>query len=143
MILIDLNLLLYATNRNSVHHRAARRWLEQVLNAEEPVALPWVVLLGFLRIATNGRILSRPLTVEQALEVVDGWLALPVVRVLHPGQEHWRLLRELLQEAGTGGNLTTDAHLAALALENGCTLCSTDTDFARFRRLKWIHPLGT
>ena len=143
MILIDLNLLLYATNRNSVHHRAARRWLEQVLNAEEPVALPWVVLLGFLRIATNGRILSRPLTVEQALEVVDGWLALPVVRVLHPDQEHWRLLRELLQEAGTGGNLTTDAHLAALALENGCTLCSTDTDFARFRRLKWIHPLGT
>ncbi len=142
MILIDLNLLLYATNGDSVHHQAARRWLEERLNDEEPVALPWAVVLGFLRISTNRRILPRPLTTAQALEVVDGWLELSVVRVLQPGQEHWRVLRDLLDEAGTAGNLTTDAHLAALAIENGCTLCSTDTDFARFKRLKWINPLN-
>ena len=143
MILIDLNLLIYATNNDSFHHRAARRWLEKSLNGEEPVALPWVVVLGCLRIATNGRILPAPLTAAQALSVVDGWLELPVVRLLPPGPEHWRVLKGLLEEAGTAGNLTTDAHLAALAIENGCTLCSTDTDFARFKHLKWSNPLST
>ena len=141
MILIDLNLLVYATNIDSVHHRAARRWLEKILNGEEPVALPWAVVLGFIRIATNGRILPQPLTTAQALGVVDGWLTLPVVRALQPGPEHWRILRGLLDQTGAAGNLTTDAHLSALAIENGCTLCSTDTDFARFKHLKWINPL--
>jgi len=138
---LDLNLLLYAVNCDGPHHRRARSWLEDVLSQDEPIALPWVVLLGFLRISTNRRIFPQPLTPEQAFAVVDGWLAQPCVRILHPGAEHWRVLRVLLADAGTAGNLTTDAHIAALAIENGCELCSTDSDFARFARLDWLNPL--
>jgi hypothetical protein len=140
--LLDLNVLIYAVNRDSARHEPARRWLEGVLNGEESLAIPWVVLLGFLRLATSPRVVSRPLTAEQAIGVVDGWLALPVVTALHPGDEHWRLLRELLSASGTAGNLTTDAHLAALAIEYGCELVTTDTDFARFRGLRWSNPLA-
>jgi hypothetical protein len=139
--LIDLNLLLYSINRDSTHHPKAKTWLESVLSEDEPVALPWLVLLGFLRVSTNHRILPRPLSVEEAISVVDGWLAQPAVRVLHPGDEHWRTLKTILAECGTAGNLTTDAHLAAMAIENGSELCSTDTDFQRFPRLKWTNPL--
>jgi hypothetical protein len=139
---LDLNLLLYAVNRDSPSHRAARTWLEGVLNGDEAVAIPWVVLLGFLRLTTNPTILPRPLTPEQAMDVVDGWLAQPGVTTLHPGEEHWRVLRGLLEGSGTAGNLTTDAHLAALAIENGCELCSADGDFARFGRLRWVNPLA-
>jgi len=139
--LFDLNLLLYAVNTDAAHHQAAKRWLETTLNDDEPVALPWSVLLGFLRIATNHRILPRPLKVPEAVTIVDGWLSQPVVRILEPGEEHWRILKSLLAETGTAGNLTSDAHLATLAIENGATLCSTDTDFQRFPRLRWTNPL--
>jgi uncharacterized protein len=138
---VDLNLLLYAVNRDSPRHAAARAWLEQALSGDEPVGLPWVVLLGFLRVATSERILPHPLTATQALGVVDGWLAQPPVVVPAPGDGHWRVLRELLRVAGAAGNLTTDAHLAALAIEQGAELCSTDADFARFRGLRWVNPL--
>ena len=141
MKLLDLNLLLYAVNADSVHHSSAKRWLESALADDEPVAFPWVVLLGFLRIATHRRILPRPLTVAEAMSVVDGWLTQPGARPLSPGDEHWRILNSLLAESGTAGNLTTDAHLAALAIENGATLYSTDADFQRFHRLRWINPL--
>ena len=141
MKLLDLNLLLYAVDNDSARHRPAKRWLEAALSDDEPVALPWVVLLGFLRIATNKRILPHPLSASQAMTVVDSWLAQPAVRVLLPGDEHWRILKSLLTETGTAGNLTTDAHLAALAIENGATLYSTDTDFHRFPRLRWTNPL--
>lgn len=142
MKVVDLNLLLYAVNRDSIHHTRARTWLEQILSADEPVALPWTVLLGFLRIATSARILPYPLSVEQALGVVDSWIDQPVVVLLAPGAEHWRILRELLAEAGTAGNLTTDGHLAALAIESGAELCSSDSDFARFNKLRWTNPLA-
>lgn len=142
MKVVDLNLLLYAVNRDSVHHARARTWLEQTLSGDEPVALPWIVLLGFLRITTTARILPRPLTVEQALGVVDSWIAQPVVVLLGPGAEHWPILRALLEAAGAAGNLTTDAHLATLAIESGGELCSSDTDFARFPRLHWTNPLA-
>jgi hypothetical protein len=140
--LLDLNVLLYAVNRDSAHHARAKAWLEQTLTAEEPVALPWVVLLGFLRLATTPRVFPQPLGPGQALEVVDGWLACPAVVALAPGNEHWRILKDLLAESGTAGNLTTDAHLAALAIEHGAELCSTDADFARFARLRWRNPLA-
>jgi hypothetical protein len=140
--LLDLNVLLYAVNRDSAHHARAKSWLEQTLTAEEPVALPWVVLLGFLRLATTPRVFPQPLGPGQALEVVDGWLACPAVVPLAPGNEHWRILKDLLGESGTAGNLTTDAHLAALAIEHGAELCSTDADFARFARLRWRNPLA-
>lgn len=142
MKLLDLNLLLYAVNRDSAPHRPAKAWLERVLSGDEPVAIAWVVLLGFLRVATSHRVLPRPLAAEQALGVVEGWLALPSVVALSPGDEHWRILRELLGASGTAGNLTTDAHLAALAIEHGCELCSSDGDFARFGRLRWVNPLA-
>jgi hypothetical protein len=140
--LVDLNLLLYAVNLDAPKHAASRAWLEEVLSGDEPIGLSWPVLLGFLRISTHVRILPNPLTTEQALAVVDGWLAQPAVRVLPAGPEHWRILRDLLVESGTAGNLTTDAHLAALAIENGAELCSTDRDFGRFPKLRWVNPLG-
>jgi hypothetical protein len=141
MKLIDLNLLLYAVNTDSAPHRQAKAWLEEVLSGDEPIAIPWVVLLGFLRIATNSRIFPNPLEVTQALEIVDGWLTQPNVQLLSPKLRHWPILRSLVHESGTAGNLTTDAHLAALAIENGAELCSTDSDFFRFPRLNWSNPL--
>jgi hypothetical protein len=139
---VDVNLLLYAVNRDGPHHPRAKSWLEQTLASEEPVALPWPVLLGFLRLSTSPRVLPHPLLPEQALGVIDGWLSQPVVSVLHPGPEHWRILRGLIEETGTAGNLTSDAHLAAIAIANGAELCSTDTDFARFPRLRWMNPIA-
>lgn len=142
MKLLDLNLLIFAVNRDSAPHRAARAWLEGVLSGDETVALPWVVILGFLRLTTNPRVVARPLTIEQAIGVVDGWLARPAVVALSPADEHWPILRELLGGSGSAGNLTTDAHLAALAIEHGAELCSADGDFARFARLRWANPLA-
>lgn len=142
MKVVDLNLLLYAINRDSPHHAPAKAWLERTLSDEEPVALPWVVLLGFLRLATSARVFPQPLVPDQALMVVDGWLGRTPVVALAPGDEHWRILRELLAESGTAGNLTTDAHLAALAIEHGAELCSTDSDFGRFPQLRWVNPLA-
>ncbi len=142
MKLLDLNILLYATNTQAPQHARAARWLAETLRGEEPVALPWVVVLGFLRLATNARVFAAPLTVAQACATVDAWLAQPAVTPLAPGDDHWRVLRRLLLEAGTAGNLTTDAHLAALAIEHAAELCSTDSDFARFRSLQWLNPLA-
>jgi toxin-antitoxin system PIN domain toxin len=139
--LIDLNLLLYAVNRDSAKHAAAKAWLEQTLSAAERVAMPWVVLLGFIRVATDPSVLRRPLSADDALAVVDSWLSQAQVIPLYPGEDHWSILRSLLTDAGTAGNLTTDAHLAALAIEHGAELCSTDSDFARFRTLRWVNPL--
>ena len=141
MKLVDLNILLYAVNRDSPSHATAKAWLEGVFAGDEAIAIPCVVLLGFLRLTTS-RIMPRPLTAEQSIAVVDEWLALPGVAAVHPGEEHWVILRALLGASGTAGNLTTDAHLAALAIEHGCELCSTDGDFARFARLRWVNPLA-
>ncbi len=140
MQVIDLNVCLYAINKDSVLHKVAKRYLEDALNSEEPVAFAWVVILGFMRIATNPRIFPKPLSASQAMVVIDGWLKQPVAEVLEPGPEHWRTLKELLEESGPAGNLTTDAHLAALAIENGAKLVSFDGDFQRFERLKTVRP---
>lgn len=142
MKVLDLNILLYATNRDSPRHAVAKAWLESSLSGEESVAIPWVVVLGFLRIATSRQVFPRPISVDEAITVVDGWFAQPPVIALNPGDGHWRVLASLLAEAGSAGNLTTDAHLAALAIEHGAELCSTDTDFARFPKLRWLNPLA-
>jgi toxin-antitoxin system PIN domain toxin len=141
MKVVDLNLLLYAVNSGGAHHARARAWLEQVFSSDETVALPWVVLLGFLRISTNPRALARPLSVEDAVAVVESWLERANISVLSPGESHWSVLRGLLLKAGTAGNLSTDAHLAALAIENDAELCSTDADFSRFSGLRWVNPV--
>jgi toxin-antitoxin system PIN domain toxin len=142
VLIADLNLLLYATNADAPQHERARRWWESAVTGDENVGLAWIVILGFVRIATNPRIMSVPLTLAQALAIVGGWLAQPGIRVVEPTDRHWRILEELLAETGAAGNLTSDAHLAALAIEHGATLCSADRDFARFERLRWHNPLA-
>lgn len=142
MKILDLNVLLYAINSDGPHHAAAKAWLDEALQGDETVALPWVVLLGFIRLSTSPRVFPSPLGPEQALRVVDGWVERPTLETIGPGGEHWPVLRGLLLDAGTAGNLTTDAHLAALAIDHGAELCSTDTDFARFQGLRWVNLLA-
>jgi len=137
----DVNLLLYAIDEGSPRHGRARAWLEEVLSGTEAVAFAWTVLLGFVRISTNPAAFERPLDADEALDYVDGWLAQPVATVVHPTDRHATALRQLLQPFGTAGNLTSDAHLAALAIEHGAELCSSDTDFSRFEGLRWTDPL--
>jgi uncharacterized protein len=137
--ILDLNVLLDAFNTASPNHARQRTFLERVLSEEEVVALPWHTLLGFLRIATDRRF-DPHLDANVAAELVEGWFARPHVRILHPGERHWAILRELLDVVPAAGPLIPDAHLAALAIENGAELCSADTDFARFPRLKWTDP---
>ncbi len=141
MIVVDANLLIYAVDADSPHHGAARRWLEETLSGSTRVGLAWVALLAFLRVTTHPAAVRRPLTVERALAYVDGWLAQPFVEPVAPGEGHWPLLRTLLAATGTAGNLTSDAHLAALALERGAAVCSTDHDFRRFPGLRHVDPL--
>ena len=142
MILIDANLLIYAVDADSPHHRPARRWLERTLSASDPVRLAWVVLLAFLRITTRPGILRRQLPPEDALEYVDSWLQQPCVEPLGPGENHWPILRTMLQITGTAGNLTSDAHLAAMAVERGGTVYSTDRDYGRFPGIEHVNPLN-
>ena len=141
MILPDLNLVVYAHNRDAPHHAGARAWWEGLLNGTEPVAVPWVVVLGFVGLMTHRSVLVHPMAPAAALGHVRAWFAQPNVEHLEPGQQHVDLLDRLLSAVGTGGNLTTDAHLAALAIEHQCELHSNDNDFARFPGLRWRNPL--
>jgi uncharacterized protein len=141
VILIDLNILVYASFDNLKENHQARTWFEEQLGGTNRVGLPWSVLLGFLRIATNRKIVSRPLTMAVAWQQVSDWLACAPVWIPQPTERHAEILGALLAQPGVHGNLVVDAHLAALAIEHGLTLCSTDGDFARFRELKWINPL--
>jgi len=140
--IVDLNVLLYAVNSDAAQHDLVRSWWEKALNDEDTVGLAWVVLLGFLRLATNSRVFPRPLAPDVAAEKLDAWLSLDNVRVVREKDDHWETLRSLLREAGTAGNLTTDAHLAALALSHDAVLVSCDADFVRFKGLRWENPLG-
>jgi len=139
MWLPDVNVLLHASQRRSPNHDRAREWVEAAFASGVPVGLAWAALLGFLRLSTNGRIFPVPMPVDEALRVIDGWLSHPAAVVLHPGPRHAALLGALLLGAGTAGNLTTDAHLAAIAIEHGATLVSFDRDFARFAGLRFEH----
>ena len=141
MILLDANLLLYAYNVADEHHDAARTWLEGVLAGPEEVRLAWVTILAFLRIGTNPRAFEQPLSIQEAVGHASDWLAQPAVTVIEPGERHWSILSELLPSSQAKANLVMDAHLAALAIENGATLCTTDRDFARFQGLKLRYPL--
>jgi len=140
VILADANLLLYAYDSDSPFHKAARDWLERALS-REPVAFAWLVLLAFLRLSTSTRPLRQPYTIAEASTVIDEWLERPNVHLLQPGDRHWAILRSLVSEGQATGNLVMDAHLAALAIEHGALLCTTDRDFSRFPGLRWENPL--
>lgn len=141
MRLPDINLLLYAVNSNAPQFPRARPWLEGRLQGTETVAFSWSTLTGFLRLSTRYGIFPAPLSAADAFDLVDSWLALPHVTVLHPTDRHAVVLRELLGQVGTAGSLVSDAHLAALAIEHGATLESADHDFGRFPGLRWEDPL--
>lgn len=142
MILPDANLLIYAVNLDLPQHPRARAWLESVLSGSDSVGLPWAVILAFLRVTTNPRIFERPFGIATASRYVDEWLDHPLVKPIVPGPGHWPILRKLLADSGTAGNLTTDAHLAALALEQGYIVHSADNDFKRFPGLSHVNPLA-
>lgn len=141
-MLLDANLLLYAVNERAEQHEAAREWLSERLGGARRVGLPWQSLAAFLRIVTHPRAFERPLDPAAAWERVREWLDAPVTWIPTPGPAHTRLLGRLITDHDVRGNLVPDAMLAALAIEHGLTLCSTDTDFARFRDLRWENPLG-
>lgn len=142
MIVVDANLLIYASNADAPLHKRSKVWLEKALSGPETIGLPWIVLLAVIRLTTRPAIFRNPIPLEDALSLAAAWLDEPSVTVIHPGPHHWRILRSLLLAVGTGGNLTSDAHLAAMAIEHGAELCSADGDFARFPGLKWRNPLA-
>jgi toxin-antitoxin system PIN domain toxin len=142
VILVDANILIYATNRDAERHDIARHWLDDRLSGTASVGLPWPSLLAFLRLTTNPRLFERPLSMAVAWKQIAAWLDAEPSWVPQPTERHTEFLAPLLDQPGIQGNLMPDAHLAALAIEHGLTLCSTDSDFARFKGLNWIDPLG-
>ena len=141
MIVPDLNLLIYAYDTSSARHEEAKGWWENTLSSRQPIGLAWISIIGFIRITTRRGIVPRPITVADAIATVQSWLALPHVEIIHPTDRHADVLFALLTELGTAGNLTSDAHLATLAIEYDATLATTDVDFLRFPKLRTSNPL--
>lgn len=141
MILVDANILLYAEDQLSPLHSKAVAWWDAKLSGSSPVCLCWTVLSAFIRISTNPRVFEHPLSLDQALARVQSWIDQPCTRLIHPTEQHWPLFKKMLLEGQAVANLVTDAHLAALAVEHGCELISTDSDFSRFPTVHWRNPL--
>jgi toxin-antitoxin system PIN domain toxin len=141
MILVDANILLYAEDILSPLHKKALQWWDTQLSGESPVCLCWPILNSFIRISTNRQIFKKPLLVKQAVMRVHSWMGQPCVRFISPTESHWKIYQRMLLEGQAKANLVMDAHLAALAVEHGCVLYSTDSDFSRFPKLKWKNPL--
>jgi len=141
VILLDANLLIYAYDSVAPEHTRARIWLERTLSSSEVVGLSWITILAFLRISTSRRYESHPMSTEEAASVVSSWVSLPNIVLVSPAQQHWRILNDLLAKSRARGALLMDAHLAALAIEHGATLCTNDRDFLRFPGLKLEFPL--
>lgn len=141
MILTDANLLLYAYNVDAIEHDASRRWLETQLSGSDLFCFAWQTITAFLRITTNQRAFPAPLSTKEAATIVTEWLERPQTVVLTPGEKHWSIFQDLLKSGQATGPLVMDAHLAALALEHGAALASTDRDFSRFPGLQLINPL--
>jgi uncharacterized protein len=141
VIVPDINLLIYAHNSDAPFHSTARAWWETLLNDGKDVRLPWAVVFGFVRLVTHPRVLVSPLSADRAVEIAEGWLTRPRVDILEPGPRHLAIARKLFVETGVGANLTTDTHLAALAIEHQCEIHSNDSDFGRFPGLRWVNPI--
>jgi uncharacterized protein len=142
VIVLDANILLYAYDSASPHHAKARTWIEEVFSGTTPVGLPWQTIRAFLRIMTNPKLPGERFTLEEAVQLVDRWLEQPNVRLLAPGDDHWLLFRQMIVEGQAPGTLIPDAQLAALTMEYGGVLHTTDRDFARFPGLRRTNPLG-
>lgn len=142
MIIPDINLLVYAYNSDAPDHSRARTWWEDCLSESESVGLPWAVLLGYLRIMTSRSVLVAPLEPGEAAAHLRAWLERPQTLILQPGSRHLDLVEGLMRDSSACGPLTTDVHLAALAIEHQAELHSNDSDFARFSGLRWVNPLG-
>ncbi len=141
MIIPDINLLVYAYDSTSVWHERAVKWWEACLAGSAPVGIAWVVALGFIRLWTNSRVFANPMPVARATAHVESWLDRRIVRIVNPGPRHAELLFNFLRAEGKGGNLTTDAHLAALAVEFRAVVHTADTDFLRFSGVRWVNPI--
>ena len=142
MKLLDVNLTLYAYVPETPQHERARVWFEDLLSSREPVLIPLVTVLGFTRISTDIRVFREPFTLAYALDIVKSWLALPNVRIVEPSTDHWSTFRRVAIEGQARAGAITDAHIAALAIENGAELCTTDRGFARFNGLRTLDPLA-
>jgi toxin-antitoxin system PIN domain toxin len=140
LVIVDANVLLYAVDSASAHHEGSLRWLDTSLAGAEAVGFAWVAVLAFVRISTNRSYFPTPMTIDDALTQVDSWLGAPAAVIVHPTAQHASLLGALLREAGTAGNLSTDAHLAALAIEHRAAVVSYDRDFARFPGIRHRLP---
>ncbi len=143
MTILDANLLLYAYNADAPQHRAAAGWLAELIESGELIGLPWVTVWAFIRISTNSRIWANPRPAKEVFAIVAEWLAQPGVVPLQPGPLHGQILEKLVCEHGATGSLLTDAVLAALAMEHGASLASTDQDIRRFPDLRWLNPLDS
>lgn len=142
MRLVDANVLLYAVNEDAARHGEARPWLDRALSGDATVAFSWIALLAFIRLSTKAGLFPRPLSIDDAIDRVDAWLAAPPAVVVEPTATHARVVRDLLRSIGVGGNLVNDAHLAALAIEHRCTVVSYDHAFSRFEGVVWETPAG-
>lgn len=140
MNLVDANVLLNAVNRSAPDHAVAKRWLDEALSGGAPVGFAWVALLAVMRLSTRPGLFPRTLSIDEVTNIVRGWLAAPSAAVLQPGERHLDIFAGLLSAAGTAGNLTSDAHLAALAIEHNASVVSFDADFARFPGVRWLRP---
>lgn len=140
MRLVDVNILLYVVNKDDPLHSRIHAWWEQALRSAEPVGLAWSVIHGYLRLATHPRVFAHPQTTDAATDKVSQWLSHPNIQIATETADHWHILRDLVRDAGTVGNLVADANLAALAISRAMTLVSCDRDFARFRQLRWENP---
>jgi len=142
VIVVDANLLIYAYDLDSAHHKKSLSWLEELLSGVEAVGLPWQSVSAFLRVITNRRLPGMRVSLEQAVLVVDEWLQQPNVQVLVPADQHWSVLRQMILEGRASGPLVSDAEIAAITIEQGAVLHTTDRDFARFPGLRWKNPIG-
>lgn len=141
MNLVDVNLLIYAYNTGSPFHAVATAWLDDELTSGGPLGIPWVCILAFLRLTTNRRVFPEPLTIDEATDIVHELMRHPSTRVIVPGSGHWEILRSLLLQTHASGAHVTDVHIAALAIEQDATICTSDRDFARFKGIRILNPL--
>lgn len=139
MKIVDTNVLVYAVDTSSRHHRLAKHWLDGAMSGGAPVGFVWLAVVGFVRLVTNPSVMARPLPVPAAMDVVDAWMGARSAHILHPGRRHAALLRDLLTD-GRAANVTNDAHLAAVAIEHRATVVSFDSDFGRFDGVRWERP---